>query len=290
MFYFIPSNVSALSRMTQFVALISYCVFADDSLKDIVTAIEMFPRFDRVTRDDKIYCMLFSCCLRFSQGVLASIVVLLLVIRTPDVIDIILNFAAVNFISGFDEIAFELARWGKYGPSLKAEADRIQDTKVPDCIYRKYDHVRYRYTIAMAATVLLILLTTVALAQKSTKIWVTQRLRVQFKDGSLFEDYSGCYEMDREIASRSHPWKNYDSFGANEASFGYCDKAAKWYLYEHKENRTAGYDACDYREIIASSARTYTYGEHSDETRAPEEARISVFFFPSSSSSSSSNR
>ena len=128
---FVPSNVGPLSRATQYFALFSYCLFADESLKDIVTAVETFPKFSKVRPGDKCGLMILSCALRFVQGMLASFVVLLLVITTSDVIDIILNFTAVNFISGFDDVAFELAQWGKYGPSLEAEAKRIEDLPAP---------------------------------------------------------------------------------------------------------------------------------------------------------------
>lgn len=255
--YFIPSNVSLLSRMTQFMALLSYCVFADESLKDIVRAVETFPKFSKVKEGDKFRCMVFSCVLRFTQGSLATVVVLLLVMQTQDVIDIILNFTAVNFISGFDDIAFELAQWGKYGPKLKAEADRIEELTVPDCIYRKYDHIRYRYTILPIAIVLIILAASIAIGQNSDHVWLTQRLRVQFEDGSLFEDYSGCYKLDSQSSSWFRKRENYISLEANaqNATFGYCEENRKWILYVGNES-----DPCEAQQI-AYSSKTYYFGE-----------------------------
>ena len=67
----------------------------------------------------------------------AASVTLLLVITTPDVVDIILNFTAVNFISGLDEIGYELALWGKYGPKLENEAKRIGAEPLPECMQFK---------------------------------------------------------------------------------------------------------------------------------------------------------
>lgn len=256
--YFIPSNVSSLSRMTQFLALLSYCVFADDSLKDIVKAVETFPNFAKAKPEDKVGWMVVSSALRFSQGALATVVVLLLVIQTQDVIDIILNFTAVNFISGFDDIAFELAQWGKYGPGFKAEADRIEDLTVPDCIYRRHSHVRYTCTILPTALVLVVLASSIAIGQDSDKVWLTQRLRVQFQDGSVFEDYSGCYELDRETSTRMRKRENYVSFGANTqaAQFGYCLDNRKWLLYEGNAS-----SACEVEEEdkIAYSTKTYNF-------------------------------
>ena len=149
---FIPANVPPLARATQFFAILSYCIFADESVKDVVTAVETFPKFNKAKPDDKVRCMVFSCTLRFIQGMvslkssvsivyyvirlyiislisircteryvffskfnlfcsifaflskLACLVVLLLVINTTDVVEIVLNFTAVNFVSAFDDV------------------------------------------------------------------------------------------------------------------------------------------------------------------------------------------
>ena len=243
-------------------ALLSYCIFADESLKDIVTAVETFPKFCKAKEGDKVRCMVFSCVLRFTQGMLATFVVLLLVITTADVIDIILNFTAVNFISGFDDVAFELAKWGKYGPCLEAEAKRIEELPAPECIYRKYQHVRYRFTILPIAAVLIILLSVVAFRQDSKDAWLTKRLRVQFEDDSNLEPYSGCYVMDEEVRVNTRGDKRalYESFedSPNRAKFAYCQDNRKWFLFTG--NSTT---ACDIPEElkVAYSDRTYTFGK-----------------------------
>jgi hypothetical protein len=46
--------------------------------------------------------MVFSCTLRFTQGALATAAALLLVVTSSEVIDIVLNFTAINFISALD--------------------------------------------------------------------------------------------------------------------------------------------------------------------------------------------
>jgi flagellar biosynthesis protein FlhB len=101
---FIHSNSSMLVRATQFTAILSYIVFADSSLQDVVTSIETFPRFDKVDKksDKNVACMVFSCLLRLIQGSLAIIAALMLVITASDVIEIILNFTAINYISTLD--------------------------------------------------------------------------------------------------------------------------------------------------------------------------------------------
>ena len=258
---FIPANLSSLSRIIQFMALSSYCIFADESLKDVATAVETFPTYSKLKKGDKFGRMVFSCALRFSQGALATIVVLLLVLTTSDIVDIILNFTAVNFISYFDDIAFELALNGKYGPRVKQEVERIQDLPLPDCMYQKHDHLRYVRTVLPIAAILLMALCSVVYGQTSDTIWFTQRLRVQFKDGSLYEPFSGCYDLNMSLASMQRKRENYYSFAANpeSAMFAYCIDNGKWMLYSGKHVS----DPCDINEnsMIAYSAKTYTYGK-----------------------------
>lgn len=257
---FIPSNVGPLSRATQLMALLSYCVFADESLKDIVTAVETWPRLDRAKPGDKVRLIMLSSVLRFSQGMLATISVLLLVITTADVIDIILNFTAVNFISAFDDVAFELAQWGKYGPRLEAEAHRIEKLPAPDCIFRKYQHVRYRFTVLPIAFVLIFLFSVMAFRQDSRNYWLTQTMRVQFQDDSVLTPYSGCYDMTDLSRKKFYGSKrvNYEGYEDNPsiAKFGYCADKRKWYMYAGNET-----DACSIlrEEQLAYSEITYAY-------------------------------
>eukprot|EP00535_Pseudo-nitzschia_heimii_P002686 CAMPEP_0197181708 /NCGR_PEP_ID=MMETSP1423-20130617/5909_1 /TAXON_ID=476441 /ORGANISM="Pseudo-nitzschia heimii, Strain UNC1101" /LENGTH=1031 /DNA_ID=CAMNT_0042632005 /DNA_START=209 /DNA_END=3304 /DNA_ORIENTATION=- len=259
-FDFIPANNNNLSKTTQFLALIAYCVFADESLKDIVTAVETFPKFSKAKPEDKTIRMVMSCVLRCVQGTMATFVVLLLVISTTDVIDLVLNFAAVNFISAFDDVAFELAQTGKYGPRLEAEANRIEELPVPPCLYQKYCHVRYKFTVWVVSFVLLSGLIFVTAFQFSKARWVTEVLRVQFKDDPMHEKYNGCYVVSKQEGV-NRVWEKYilyDSFPTNKAQgrFGYCPVDRKWYLYTG--NKT---DPCDLEneEKVVFSARTYTF-------------------------------
>eukprot|EP00531_Pseudo-nitzschia_arenysensis_P000586 CAMPEP_0116127834 /NCGR_PEP_ID=MMETSP0329-20121206/7043_1 /TAXON_ID=697910 /ORGANISM="Pseudo-nitzschia arenysensis, Strain B593" /LENGTH=1048 /DNA_ID=CAMNT_0003621943 /DNA_START=256 /DNA_END=3405 /DNA_ORIENTATION=+ len=251
---FVPSNNNTLSRWTQYMALLSYCFFADASVKDVVTAVETFPRFSRAKPGDKVWLIVLSCVLRLFQGLLSTIVVFLLVVNTSDVIDIILNFTAVNFVSDFDDIAFELCQWGKYGPSLKVEADRIVTLPAPACIYRKYQHVRYRWTVVPIAFVLLIGLFVISMNQSSLNDWLTVNLRIQFKDDPLRYGFNGCYRFTERIDKRVI----FESYKANkeQAKIGYCSEKRKWFLFTGDET-----NACNLtkEEEWAISSKTYAF-------------------------------
>jgi len=258
-------------------------MFADESVKDVVNAVEMWPKMEKARKEDNVHRIMLSCAMRFSQGILAVLAVLLLVISTQDSIEMILNFTAVYFISGFDNVAFELAQWGKYGTVLEAEAKRIEDLPAPPCIFRKYRHIRYCWTILPIALILLSLVSTVTYGQTSTKFWLTKRLRVQFEDGTDFEPFSGCYMLNPDSVRHrlADPRVVYDSFYENpiSAKFGYCRDQRKWYLYTGDS-----LSACDihHGHTVAYSEKTYSFDISSNfdggwfsESGAP----LEVYFF-----------
>jgi len=211
----------------------------------------MFPRFDQ-TNKDKTGCMIFSSVLRFTQGMLAIIAVLLLVMTSSDVIDIILNFTAVNFISAMDDVAFRLATWGKYGTTLGKEAKRIETLPLPRCIFRKRKHKRYRFVVIPIAIILLIVICVVVGSQENKQLWITRTVRVQFQDETGLEDYSGCYDINEdEHAEKRY---NYNSNGNNTnlAKLGYCKERRQWLFFKGNES-----NACEaVEDELAHSSKT----------------------------------
>eukprot|EP00537_Pseudo-nitzschia_pungens_P007886 CAMPEP_0172377638 /NCGR_PEP_ID=MMETSP1060-20121228/69004_1 /TAXON_ID=37318 /ORGANISM="Pseudo-nitzschia pungens, Strain cf. cingulata" /LENGTH=1154 /DNA_ID=CAMNT_0013105339 /DNA_START=368 /DNA_END=3833 /DNA_ORIENTATION=+ len=230
---FIPSNVSDLTRMTQIVALISYMVFADASLLDISSAVEMFPPlFQSNNKDErnKTVQILVSCSLRCTQGLLAICAVFLLVMTSSEVTEIILNFTAVSFISHLDELAFELAKKGKYGSMLEAAAKRIEQEPLPRFTERKHRHIRYRITICTISAVLFGLIFYITTFQESPDKWATTVLKVQFDENSDLHQYSGCYEIDSDTRYSKRFSYNLVKNQTNQAKFAYCKTDRRWNL------------------------------------------------------------
>ena len=81
--------------------------------------------------------MIISCSLRLIQGLLATVATIFLIVKAKDVKEVVLNFAAMGFISGLDVVAFKLALNGSYGRLLKDEAKRIKNKRIPSYIANK---------------------------------------------------------------------------------------------------------------------------------------------------------
>jgi hypothetical protein len=259
---FVPSHVSPLVRATQITATLSYVIFADSTVLDVVTAVELFPRFNQATSDDKLGCMVFASILRLSQGIFAITVTLLLIVTSSTTIEIILNFTAINFISTLDNVGFEIIKWGKYGPKFEEEAKRIEKLPLPRCIYRKYKHVRYLCTIIPVGVILLSLICFMIILQESNNHWVTKIFRVQFQDKEQgLQAYNGCYQKNEDAINRYEGFrrKSYESFGYNSesAKFGYCIDDRRWILFNG--NNTNACEARGNDNELARSSKTDTF-------------------------------
>eukprot|EP00536_Pseudo-nitzschia_multiseries_P004714 jgi/Psemu1/188705/e_gw1.80.74.1 len=247
---FIAANASPLVRATQILAVLCYVIFADSSLMDVVTAVETYPWHAK----EATKCMIFSCILRFTQGAMASVAALLTIITSETVIDIVLNFTALNFISQLDDVAFELAIDGRYGRKLEAEAKRITELEMPHCLSKGNKRRRYYGVLLSVAFCLLSLLITLISFQESKNLWLTKVLRVEFQDKSLMV-YSGCYEMNK-TASIIGDWDKRNIYTITNASLdnthiGYCVHTHQWMLFKD------AIDACSADDgTLAYSAKT----------------------------------
>ncbi len=109
------TEVGPILRVTQFLSLVTSVIFVDSSVDDIVTAVQNFPNFSLATSEDKVWSMALSSSLRFCQGLFALLVSFFLVFNSDNVIDVVLNFTALNFISALDNLFFDFSKTGKYG-------------------------------------------------------------------------------------------------------------------------------------------------------------------------------
>jgi hypothetical protein len=228
-----PTNVKPVVRITQYMAIVSYVIFADASLRDCGKAIEYLPRWNDKS-DEDVTLVIFSCVLRFFQGFLATVVALILIITSDDVVEIILNFTAVNFISALDDCAFELARWGKFGLALQEEAMKIENRPIPYCLYMKQTVRCWKLTVIPVGIIMFSGLTFIITMQCNLH-WTTKMLRVEFQTSTGLQLYSGCYERDPSVAYNQR--YNYKSSSNNNKKgfFGYCKNDSNWILFEDDE-------------------------------------------------------
>jgi hypothetical protein len=263
---FMPANATVVVRTTQLVAIIAFLLFTDDSIGDFADAVRYFP-FPVWSKNnwfnvplpfwstDNLWIAL-ACIARGIQGALACFAVFLLVMTSTDVIDIVLNFAAVNQISSIDEHAFTLARSGRYGNALKKRVMEIENTIQSKQDFTCLNHLKdetkvstneagetkeevidvkikwYIPTVFIIACIVLGFAIYVARQQVTESIWEAPLFRVEFDEETGFSEYSGCYDAYGRNKDRRMVYKSKNNIQQSPAVLEYCKASRTWVFYE----------------------------------------------------------
>ena len=110
----LPIDVGPEVAVGQVLALV-IATFSQDDMRSSISMIAV--GFDNHLCDKRKFMLANSC--RFVEGFLTTFVAFLFIVRSNSVLEIFVNFAAVEFISNLDNLAFELAVTGYVGKSVK---------------------------------------------------------------------------------------------------------------------------------------------------------------------------
>ena len=101
------------------------------------------------------------------------------------------------------DVAFLLAKSGKYGSKLEEGAKSITNHPLPKCMSRSTKNRRFCYTIMFTLLLMLAFIVYIIYAQVSDNFWRTTTFRVEFDERTGLEAYTGCYELDTTQGSSS---------------------------------------------------------------------------------------
>ena len=99
------------------------------------------------------------------------------------------------------DVAFVLARSGKYGSKLEEGAKSIESHPLPKCMSRSTKNRRFCYTITFTLLLMLAFIFAIMYAQVSDNFWRTTTFRVEFDKGTGLDAYTGCYKLDETQSS-----------------------------------------------------------------------------------------
>ena len=132
------------------------------------------------------------------QIVVVTFILFILLVTTSDVVNIILDFTAVDFMSKFNNVDFNLSLQGRYKSNLNVEAERIKELFVSAHITHANQHLACRclwscVTMILLACVLSASFVLIIYAQYLSKFWLTPCLRTQITIDNDTQTYSRCY-------------------------------------------------------------------------------------------------
>ena len=248
----IPTNVDFAVRLTQAIAI----TIAVATQEDILTAFNLIydgyndRAFQEVFPDASLVTWSIALISRFSVGTLGLIVTFFLIISEETVIELLLNFTAMEFVSHLDEVGFLLAAGGYAGKWNRAQADKVVEDKY--FISRK---TLKWFRISLLLTVLLVLMTGwgVVVANQNNGTYMCQTIYVQFSDDFVTDlgTYSGLYERKAPSDRVGQIHVEYVADGG-KGRFAYCSDENMWTFVPSKDG-----NACS--DWIARSVETSSY-------------------------------
>mmetsp|Transcript_21914 Transcript_21914/g.60922 ORF Transcript_21914/g.60922 Transcript_21914/m.60922 type:complete len:1053 (+) Transcript_21914:403-3561(+) len=252
---FIPANAPPIVRATQVMAILTYMIFPEASMMEILVGTEMFPQLRRTNMSAEVYQMGFSCVLRVVQGTLGLFAVFLLVMTSTDVIDVVLNFTAANFISLIDDTAFTLARSGAYGWKLEDAAKKVENQPCPSWSIPQHKNRRSRIAICTMTAIVSSLMVFIIYSQEDHSKWVTSTIQLKF--GDSLEKFSGCYDL---MPNTRHTKRyNYQFSRGDHIQIGFCEKKQQWVLFDGSlDDGTFFVDPCLAFEPGTNAAEAYS--------------------------------
>lgn len=238
-----PADVEPIVKVVQVLSIIVYTVFADYSMQDLIIACNFFFSIKGALTDTKRVGKLFlSAFLRLLQSVAVIVATFILIFTSLTATDVVLNFAAVNFISSLDDVAFDLVATGFFGRRTKDKALEIKDKRLPDCILPSDFPIRGSWAVIFLVGVVMTAIgVNFIVVPQSQGEFLYDTFRIEFDDETGFTEYSGCYHYETSsLRFDGRPIYRLDT--EKEASFGYCKEMQRWYLFDSSKS---GYeDAC----------------------------------------------
>ena len=199
-----------------------------------------------------------SLLLAILDGIFGLAVTFLLIVTSSTVLDVLLNFAAVEFVAEIDETAFTLAEMGFISPENRTEAKLIKETKYTPNQHYRSDHPCIR--IFKAGVVFFVLLVGLIfwisiLIHQLYGTYSAQKILVQFDDQirPVLGAHSGFYSLDASPSWNPASRFKYKEVRAGGGQFAYCQSRQEWRFAVEDG------DHCDDTIALAKSINRSTY-------------------------------
>ena len=130
----IPGGMKIGVSIAQMIALLISC-FSQDEIRASLNVLQLGYHQHKVQVISSIATKpkwYLSAIIRLLLGIFSLIITFILVVHSSTVRDVMLDFAAVTFVSELDNGTFELAKWGYMGRKAKHQALMIESTPVYD--------------------------------------------------------------------------------------------------------------------------------------------------------------
>jgi len=260
-----PFNVGDPVRIAEVIAIFISIITQQDVRKAICLYRDGFDEsgLTQVFKGATIYKWWLSIVFRACEGGLGLIVTFLLIMRSDSVLDLLLNFSAIEFITMLDDVLFELASEGFLGRPLKKETRRLS---------RKSYYVSHACANSYCAKVLSIAYFVVLCVcffggwliiyiKQSRGHYLCQLIFSQFGDDKLtmLGTFTGLFSMHSKMFDDRASYRGADlQDGERGPLLAYCEKEKHWTLSLTKNGTNADeWNPC--KDWLAASSESQSF-------------------------------
>jgi hypothetical protein len=260
-----PPNVESTVRTTEVLAIIIAIITQDDVKKVIHILRDGYDEnsFHRAFGCEASRCKwLFSIVLRGSEGLLGLFVTFMLIMQSETVLDLLLNFSAMEFVSLMDDVAFSMLSEGYLGIMMMKEAKALSVTKY-HISYEKSFWKTSRLTAAYFIMIFTVMITAWGMiyANQASGKYLCERVYIQIDD-SLAPNLamlSGIYTADHDKGGSRVTSVQIREEGTAEIGdigmFGYCKKDKRWTFTLQESSKP--HDPCE--DWIAATSESIVF-------------------------------
>jgi hypothetical protein len=231
----IPPMVDTTVTLAQAICLLQTLAFQSDLIEAVLKLQEgHYPEAQQHWPGATFNTWLFSCLTQLSSAICLLIGNFILTFQVDDVVELMLNFVALNFMAEIDDFGFYIAKMGFISDRLQKETEAVDDFKLP-----KRESAGYvRKILYLGCMFFLFLGYSIIKTKQLTGEYLQSHLYVQFGDAynPKIPFYSGI--LSTEKTNNFHR-REYRDIGTKQIKLAYCDKDRAWTFSDTE-------DACDY--------------------------------------------
>eukprot|EP00984_Skeletonema_dohrnii_P022939 scaffold12054_cov112-Skeletonema_dohrnii-CCMP3373.AAC.6 len=260
-----PFNVSIPVRISEVLAIFISILTQHDVRKALCLYRDGFDKDKEGTSMDKItqvfpgatvWKWTLSIVSRASQGFLGLIITFLLIMRSNSVLDLLLNFSAIEFVAELDDVVFGLAKEGLLGNVLKKEAKDMEKPKKSYHVSKECLNTKYAMKMSLGYFVVLFSCFFGSWLyiywQQRNGEYLCQQIFSQFGDEILpmLGTFTGLfYKHEEKFGDRA----SYRDDQPGGPLLGYCKSETRWTLSLTKDDK---WDPCNW---LAASSESESY-------------------------------
>ncbi len=241
-----PFNVSASVRISEVLAIFISIITQQDMRSAICLYRDGFDKngLTRVFKKATLCKWTCSIVLRATEGILGLIITFLLIMRSDSVLELLLNFSAIEFVTDLDDLVFKLARQKFLGKTVKDEARRVVEKSYyvnQDCANKESaKRVSIAYFVVLCASFFAGWGT--ILKKQRDGAYLCQLIFSQFGDELIPElgTFTGLFYKHSKTFGGKSSYRGEDIYDEERGPLlAYCETEKRWTLSLTKDGTKA---------------------------------------------------